>query len=164
MDKTLLKQLILEEMQNMVTEATVDPAQQKKMAIENVNKHFRLLKLLKSTIKQIKMPDEFSKMSEMVKNSNTPSFLSQFLGVKDDVPVKVEALLTNPLGVIQSVIDEVIGSAYKNAKQKLTEDKNIVGGIKRLGLEDPDMLKKKHDKKKKTSTIKEPIVETSDKD
>lgn len=158
MDKNLIKQLIFEEIQKMVTEAAIDPAQQKKMAIENINKHFRMLKLLKSTAKQIKMPEEFLKMSELVKNSNTPTFLSQFLGVKDDIPIKVSALLTDPLAVIQSVVDEIIKTAYRNAKQKLTENKDINGGIKRLGLDD---YKMKHDKKK-GKVIPPPVLDTKD--
>jgi hypothetical protein len=132
-----IKKIIQEEYRNVIDEQTIDP-NQKQTAIQNVNRHIRLLKLMKANIDQIKMPPEYEKMAEELKKADTATFLQQFLQVKDDIPVKIGSILTDPLAVIQAVIHEVINGALKKAREKLQE-----GSLPNLTKD----FKAKHDKK-----------------
>lgn len=143
-----IRKIIQEEYMSVIDEQFTDD--QKQIAIQNINKRVRLLKLLKSTTKQIKMPQEYIKMSEELKKADTMAFLQQFLQIKDDIPVKIEAILLNPLGVIQTIVDEVINGSLKRAKEKLQEAE-----IKMP--KDKDYYKKRHkDKERKKGNLKTP--------
>lgn len=162
-----IENLINEEIKKILKENNLikedDKSLQKSQAVKNINQHIRLLKYLKNTIKQIKLPPEYEKMIELVKAANTGKFLTEFLGVKDDMPVKVNAVLSSPLELISAVIDEVINVAYKNATQKLKEAKE--GGLPpldSLGKEyDPKNFysSKRKEKERKKDMVTKPVVD-----
>ncbi|MDP3987256.1 MAG: hypothetical protein Q8P81_03465 [Nanoarchaeota archaeon] len=123
-----IKDIIKEEIEKFIKEQSIAPTETQPLqktktdAVANVNKHIRMLKLLKATVSQIKMPPEFEKMAEELQKTDSIAFFEQFLNVKTDLPVKIESLFTKPLELISAAIDEVINTAYKNAKTKIQEN------------------------------------------
>lgn len=126
--KNQLKQLVLEEYnkikeQQNVSNQSLQQQNQKQILKQNVSQQIRLLRFMKETLKQTKVPQELTNMIEYIKKAKTSDFLSQVLNVEKSIPVNISAVLINPIGLLQSIIDEVLKSAVQKANQKLAEGK-----------------------------------------
>ena len=160
--KKELRSLILESYNKFLAEQNIPPEEAKKFLKQNAVRHINMLKLLKATIKRVKLPTELQNMIEQLKKSDSTTFINQVLGVKDTVPIKVSAILENPLDLINDVIDEILIQSIRAANQKLKESKLMEQGKEELELmeeEDLPFLARdtsrlsKHEKKMKKKGI-----------
>lgn len=120
-DKNILKQLILEAYNNILSEQEQTQTTNKELFKQNAIKHLRMLKLLKSTVDRVGVSGEVKTMIDQFKKSNTSTFLEQVLGVKNTITVRTDAVFEDPMKLVVDVIDEVIKEATANARRKLQE-------------------------------------------
>lgn len=117
--KELLKNLIKEEMENRIQEQPEND-QQKEMFRQNAAKQVKLLRFMRETLKSGDM-QQIRNMSQQLNKANTADFVEQVLNVNKSIPINIKAALLDPLGLLQSLIDEIIKLSINSAKQKLSE-------------------------------------------
>ena len=118
MDKESLKQLIKEEYRAYFKEQQGDP---KKALKANASQQIRLLRFMRETLKQIKVPQEIDNITKQLQKAKTTEFLTQVLNVDESIPVRLSSALESPLQLIQAVIDEIINVSINKTREKLAE-------------------------------------------
>lgn len=125
LNKIELKKIVLEALQQQNMSNNTSQVTDKEVFKQNTIKHIRMLKLLKSTVKQVGTSPQLKTMIDQFQKSHTSEFLQQVLHIKDSISVRVAAVFENPMELMNDVIDEVIREATKNAQQKLHEQKEF---------------------------------------
>jgi len=87
---------------------------------QNISSQVRILKYMQETLKTTKLPIELQNMIAQIKKSHTPEFLQQVLNVPKTMTINVASVLSNPMELLQSIVDELIKVSIQQGNKKLS--------------------------------------------